>query len=103
MAIDYERETAQEIHGWVKEARRYINEQRAREKKRITPMTDEVDRAYSFGKQSGLYLAWEEVNELLIRIEEIFLREDEQGESLADEEEREYWKNVLNDELRRNR
>lgn len=103
MSMSIEYETAHEIHGWVKEVRRFINEQRAREKRRITPMTDEIDRAYSFGKQSGLYLAWEEVNELLIRIEEIFLREDEQGESLEDEENREYWKNVLNDELRRNR
>ena len=79
MARSIEFETAHEIHGWVKEARQYIKEQKTFES------------------------AVEELDELLIHIEEIFLREDEQGESLADEEEREYWKNVLNDELRRNR
>ena len=79
MARSIEYETAHEIHGWVEEVRRYINEQKTLES------------------------ALEELDELLIRIEEIFLREDEQGESLEDEENREYWKNVLNDELRRNR
>ena len=103
MARSIEYETAHEIHGWVEDVKRFINEQRAREKGRITHETDEINRSYSFGKQSGLYLALEEVNELLIRIEEIFLRDEPQGESLAEEEEREYWKNVLSDELRRKR
>ena len=103
MAIDYERETAQEIYSWLDDFKNYIFKETAHVQRLVQVEKDEINRSYSFGRQSRLYDCRMELEEVMERIEYIYLKEDSEGESLSEEEDREYWANVLSDELRRNR
>lgn len=103
MAIDYERETAQEIYKWLSSLRKTLSEEKDHEVRRSQNAVEDKHSEYHNGVVTGFTIALDELREVFERIEDTYLKEDPEGESLADEEEREYWKNVLNDELRRNR